>query len=277
MSVRHGFPTPRLNALRMGGAVISRNTVTRRSRGALFAVLLALAMPAHAQTQPDYAREKRWADEITPAILVGDPVQLELASGRRFLGIYAPAKPGGPAVVVVHGLGVHPDWNLVNALRSQLADQGYATLSIQMPVLAADAKAEQYSPLYPEAAERIGAAARFLRDKGHPKLAVVSHSLGARMANHYLERPAAAGVDAWVSIGITAPYTGTERLRVPVLDIYGERDFPSVRDNAGARAESLRGVRGSAQIEVPGADHFFAGHETELVRQIKSFLDRRLK
>jgi len=26
--------------------------------------------------QADYAREKRWADEITPAILVGDPVHL---------------------------------------------------------------------------------------------------------------------------------------------------------------------------------------------------------
>src|SRR5687768_5656452 len=85
-----------------------------------------VASPAFAQA--DYAREKRWADEITPAIIVGDAVQLELPGGRKFLGIYAPAKSGGPAVVVVHGLGVHPDWNLINALRSRLADQGYSTL-----------------------------------------------------------------------------------------------------------------------------------------------------
>jgi alpha/beta superfamily hydrolase len=50
-----------------------------------------------------------------------------------------------------------------------------------------------------------------------------------------------------------------------------------VRDNAGTRSESLRRVRGSGQIEVPGADHFFAGHEAELVRHIKRFLDQRLK
>jgi alpha/beta superfamily hydrolase len=243
----------------------------------LLTFTFAVLATAAALAQADYAREKRWADEITPAILVGDALQLDLPSGRKFLGIYAPAKPAAPAVVVVHGLGVHPDWNLINSLRSQLADQGYATLSIQMPVLAADAKAEQYAPVYPEAAERIAAAARFLRGKGHAKVAIVSHSLGARMANHYFEHATAPGADAWVSVGITAPYSGTERLRVPVLDIYGERDFPSVRDNAGARAQSLSRVRGSAQVEVPGADHFFAGHEIELTRQIKSFLDRRLK
>ena len=237
---------------------------------ATFATTAALA-------QADYAREKRWADEITPARLVGDAVQLELPQGRKFLGIYAPARATGPAVVVIHGLGVHPDWSLVNALRSRLADEGYATLSIQMPVLAADAKAEQYAPLFPEAAERIAAAVRFLRGKGHPRVAAVAHSLGARMANHYVESAGGAGVDAWVSVGITAPYTGTGAFRMPVLDIYGERDYPSVRDNAPRRAESLRRVRGSAQIEVRDADHFFNGHEAELVRHIKLFLDRSLR
>ena len=239
----------------------------------LAAALVAIA----AFAQADYGREKRWADEVTPSIIVGDAVQLELPAGRKFLGIYAPAKSGGPAVVVVHGLGVHPDWNLINALRSRLADQGYSTLSIQMPVMAADAKAEQYPPVFPEAADRLATAARFLRGKGHAKVAVVAHSLGARMANYYVERAAEPAFDAWVSVGITAPYSGAERFRLPVLDIYGERDFPAVRDNAGARAESLRRVRGSAQIEVPGADHFFAGHEAELVGHIKRFLDQRLK
>ncbi|MEA3154582.1 MAG: hypothetical protein QOK44_2171, partial [Betaproteobacteria bacterium] len=221
-------------------------------------IVLALA-PAIAFAQADYTREQRWADEIVPAILVGDAVQLELPSGRKFLGIYAAGRPAAPGVIVVHGLGVHPDWSLINALRSQLADQGYATLSIQMPVLASDAKAEQYAPLYPEAAERLAAAARFLRAKGHSKVAIVSHSLGSRMANHFLEQTAEPAVDAWVSIGLSGLYTDAERLKLPVLDIYGERDFVSVRDNAAARADRLRRVRGSAQIEVPGADHFFAG------------------
>jgi alpha/beta superfamily hydrolase len=33
-------------------------------------------------------------------------------------------------------------------------------------------------------------------------------------------------------------------------------------------------VRGSAQIRVAGADHFFYGVDNELVRNVKLFLDR---
>ena len=45
---------------------------------------------APASAQADYAREKRWADEITPGIVVGDAAWIELESGRKFLAIYAP-------------------------------------------------------------------------------------------------------------------------------------------------------------------------------------------
>jgi hypothetical protein len=51
---------------------------------AWLAVLLC-AWGFHAFAQADYAREQRWASEITPAILVGDPVQLALPAGRKFL------------------------------------------------------------------------------------------------------------------------------------------------------------------------------------------------
>jgi alpha/beta superfamily hydrolase len=62
-----------------------------------------------------------------------------------------------------------------------------------------------------------------------------------------------------------------------VLDLYGEKDYPAVLGNAAKRAALLRKIRGSAQVEVAGADHFFAGREDELVRQVRLFLDRRLK
>ncbi len=241
------------------------------------ALALCALAPAIAFAQADYAREKRWADEISPAILVGNAVGLELPSARRFLGIYAAGRPGGPGVIVVHGLGVHPDWSLINVLRSQLVDEGYATLSVQMPVLASGAKADQYPPVFPEAAERLAAAVEYLRRQGHTRIGIVSHSLGSRMTNYFLERATEPGVDAWVSIGLLDQYTGVERLRIPVLDIYGERDFATVRDNAAGRADRLRRIRGSAQIEVPAADHYFAGQEAALVRHVKLFLDQKLR
>lgn len=242
----------------------------------LLALLLALAsITCHAQA--DYAREQRWADEITPAILVGDPVQLAIPGGRKFLGIYAPNSKAQAGVVVVHGLGVHPDWGLINPLRSQLSEQGYATLSVQMPVLAADARGDRYPPLFPEAAARIAAAVRFLHDKGHKKVAIVSHSYGSRMTNVLLNQPDAPAITAWVSIGITGEYTGAETFRAPVLDLYGEKDFPEVLELAAKRAAAIQKVRGSAQVRVAGTDHFFNGMDDELVRNVKLFLDRTLR
>jgi len=243
----------------------------------LWLVLALLLAPALAFAQADYAREKRWADEITPAILVGDPVYLTLKSGRKFLAIYAPNPKTAAGVIVVHGRGVHPDAGLINPLRSQLSEQGYATLSVQMPVLAAEVPGEQYPPLFPEAAERLRAAVAFLRGKGMKKVAIVSHSLGSRMANYFLNHAGEMRVDAWVAIGILGEYTEPVTLRAPVLDLYGEHDFPVVLENAARRADALRKVRRSGQVQVAGADHFFAGRENELVRQIRLFLDLRLK
>lgn len=241
-----------------------------------FALLLALAsFHSFAQAaQPDYAREQRWAAEITPAILVGDPVQLVLPEGRKFLGIHAPNSKARAGVVVVHGLGVHPDWGLINPLRSQLAEQGYATLSVQMPVLAAELRADRYPPLLPEAAARIAVAVKFLQDKGHKKIAIVSYSFGSRMANVLLNQSDAPAIAAWVSIGIVGEYTKPETFKTPVLDLYGEKDFPEILELAAQRAAAIQKIRGSAQIRVAGADHFFNGMDKELVSTVKQFLDR---
>jgi dienelactone hydrolase len=232
--------------------------------------------PAPALAQADYAREQRWAEEITPAIVLGDPVYLE-AAGRKFLAIWTPVPKAAAGVIVVHGLGVHPDWGLINALRSQLAEQGYATLSVQMPVASKEVRADRYPPLFPEAAERLRAAVDFLRARGMKKVAIVGHSLGARMANHFLNQPGEARVDAWVAIGLPGAFTAPATLELPVLDIFGERDQPAVMEAAPARAGVLRNLRGSAQVRVAGADHFFTGMESGLTRRVSLFLGQRLK
>jgi predicted alpha/beta-hydrolase family hydrolase len=247
-------------------------------RLALIAGVIAalLLTPAICAAQADYVREQRWAEEITPGIVVGDPVFLE-AAGRRFLAIWTPGAKAAAGVIVVHGLGMHPDWGLINPLRSQLAEQGYATLSVQMPVASKEVRADRYPPLFPEAAERLRAAVGFLRAKGMKKTAIVSHSMGARMANHFLNRAGDARVDAWVAIGLQGEFTEPATLKAPVLDLYGELDQPAVIDGAPARAAVLRNLRGSGQVQVAGADHFFGGMESELVRRVRLFLDARLR
>lgn len=241
----------------------------------------ALAQPDYARDgnkAPDYAREKRWADEITPGLVVGDALYLAQKSGHKFLAIYTEVARARAAVITVHGVGVHPDWALIGALRSGLADHGYATLSVQMPVLAADARREDYFALFPDAADRLRNAVAFLKAKGYRNIAIACHSVAARMCNVFLAGTPDSGVNAWVSIGIVpAEFVEPGKLRLPVLDIYGERDFREVLQKADARAATLKTLKGSAQIEVAGADHYFAGSEPELLKQVRQFLDQKFR
>lgn len=242
----------------------------------LAGLALAWAMPASAS---DYVREKKWADEVTPAVLTGDPVWLELSSGHKFLTLYTEAEAAKAkakvGLILIHGMGVHPDWGLIGPLRQQLPEHGYATLSIQMPVLKADAKGDDYPATFDEAAERIKTAVAFMTAKGYRKVALVSHSMGSRMAARYLERNPESGVSAWVAIGASAALDYS-KLKIPVLDLYGENDLPQVLTTAKARAKGLQGHAGSAQRIVPKADHFFEGKDKPLLEAVQAFLDKTL-
>jgi pimeloyl-ACP methyl ester carboxylesterase len=179
-------------------------------------------------------------------------------------------------VIVVHGMGVHPDWNLIGVLRNGLADAGYTTLSIQMPVLGNDAKPEDYPPTFPEAAQRIEAACAFLQAKGYGKIALVSHSMGSRMSDYYLEHAQRPPIAAWVAIGLAGPYAGLGNARFPVLDLYGENDLPAVLQSAPVRGNALKNMAGAQQIMAPGTDHFFNDKDQELVATVRGFLDKNL-
>jgi pimeloyl-ACP methyl ester carboxylesterase len=238
----------------------------------LFAFLLfALGLPALAQ---DYEREKRWADQILPGLMVGEAVWLEQANGHKFLALYTVAdKPRG-AAIVAHGRGWSPDYELYGMIRTKLAEQGYTTLSIQLPVLGGGAKIGDYLPTYPDAAERFALAAKYLQDKGYQNIAIVSHSLGATMANQYLINTPDTPVKAWVFIGIINGLEEMFRIKIPVMDVFGSRDWEITQVGAYERKKQIDKVPGSEQIKVPNALHFFETQEDELVQIVTDFLDR---
>ena len=240
----------------------------------LFAFFLSLlfALPAWSA---DYARERKWADEVLPGVLTGDPVWLELSRGHKFLTLYTEAAHARAGVIVVHGMGVHPDWGLVGPLRQNLPERGYATLSVQMPVLKADAKGEDYPPTFDEAAERIQVALAFMKAKGYAKVALVTHSMGSRMTARFFERHPNAPVNAWVAIGASGPLD-YHTLKFPILDLYGENDLPQVLQHAQARAKGLTGHARSTQTVAPKADHFFEGRDAQLLGLVQNYLDKAL-
>lgn len=241
------------------------------------AVLGGAAGVASAQ---DYEREKRWAAEVIPALVVGDAVQIKASSGREFLGIYTEAKNAKAALVLVHGVGVHPDHGVIGILRTRLADLGYTTLSIQLPVQAKEAGVDDYYPkVFADAADRMARAAEWLRSKGQTRLVLISHSMGAWMANEYLDtQHAQTPYRAWVVMGLTGGYSWTmRRYKFPVLDVYGEKDLEPVMKAEGRRKGALDAGNGSRQVRIAGADHHYDKREAELTAAIDAFLRDAVK
>ena len=74
---------------------------------ATLASFLASSRSAVAQ---DYDREQRWADQILPALMVGDAVWLEQANGHKFLTLYTVAEKPRGALIIAHGRGWSPDY-----------------------------------------------------------------------------------------------------------------------------------------------------------------------
>lgn len=243
-------------------------------RTLLLCLCLLCATGASAQ---DHEREARWEKEILSTLVVGEAVYLTQGNGHRVLALYTRARTQGTergAVIIAHGRGWSPDYDLYGELRTRLADAGYTTLSLQMPVLPSTAKLGDYLPIYPDAVERFALAAAWLKGKGAKNIAIVSHSLGATMANHYLINTPATPVKAWVFLSIINGLEDMFRVQIPVLDVYADRDWDVTKVGADERRAQIMRIRGSEQHVVNNTEHFFEGKREELTQIITRFLDK---
>ncbi|GIT24635.1 MAG: hypothetical protein CM1200mP41_06790 [Gammaproteobacteria bacterium] len=112
----------------------------------VFCLGLGLAVSAS-----DVEKEGRWAEEVVDQLFDGEPVWL-LTDSVRFLGLHVVPESGhGGGLLILHGRGVHPDWpQVVNPLRVALAEAGWHTLSLQLPVLANGVPGPDYKALFPK-------------------------------------------------------------------------------------------------------------------------------
>ncbi|MCB1774821.1 MAG: DUF3530 family protein [Gammaproteobacteria bacterium] len=248
------------------------------SRLAACAAFLLLAEVGLAS---DLDKEKRWAEQVVDALLDGEAIELD--DGRHpFLAIETEsAEPSTRAAVIMHGTGVHPNWpTVVLPLRVGLAEAGWHTLSIQMPVLANEAEHAAYATIYDWVPGRIDAAVGHLRQAGFETVVLVAHSQGSTMAVYYLAGEHAP-VEGLVAVGMSGGIPGGPMdtlaqlpgVGLPVLDLYGSEDLPEVLASAAQRARQ-GGLTGAAysQVVVGGADHFFDGEEAELLDTVRQWL-----
>ena len=250
----------------------------------IFVFLIVVTLPT--AFAANLVREARIAAEIEEAIIDGDIVWLQDGE-HEFLSVYrrTDIDPMRGAAIVLHGRGAHPEWNdVVRPLAADLPDYGWDTLAIQLPVAAADAPVRDWAELVPEASPRIAAALAFLRERRISNVVLIAHSMGCRMATNHLSTSAPAEVKALVLIGMSANrnerQTGAlgelRKLKVPILDIYGERDLDSVLSSAKERRLAAQDAGNSAytQAEIAGADHFFTGIDDQLASRVRAWLAR---
>ena len=250
----------------------------------LVAGLVAATLSSSDAVAQDIERERRLEAEIVDTILDGEPVHLD-ADGHAFLAIHTEADGDEPrkAVIVLHGRGFHPDWPEVAApLRIELPAHGWDTLSLQMPVLAKSARYYDYVPILPASFPRIRAGIEYLRERGVRSIVLAAHSCGVHMAMAYVRSLGDAEFDGFIGIGMGATDYGQPMrepfplaaMSVPVLDLFGDEDYPAVQREAPNRLAAIReaGHSRSVQRIVPGAEHYFRDMDDELVEAVAEWL-----
>ncbi len=244
----------------------------------VFAVINTLAIAS------DYKKEQRWANQIVDYLIDGDAQWLTV-NQHKFLSIYTQAQtlPATGAAIIIHGSGVHPNWEeVILPLRTALPEKGWSTLSIQMPVLANDADYSEYANVFIEVTPRIEAAIQYLQKKGIKHIVIIAHSLGSTMSAYYLSSNPKPQVQAFVAIGM--PGTSKDvrmnnikslaKINIPVLDLYGSNDLSSVIDSAKARKQAAANNPHYSQHMSNGANHFFSDNNAELIKLVSNWLNK---
>ena len=103
------------------------------------------------------------------------------------------------------------------------------------------------------------------------------------MAMLWMEQHGDSGINAFVGIGMGATdYKQPMRhpfpfasIAIPVLDLYGEEDFPAVHRMAPERLDLMnKGVNPlSRQIVSTGADHYFTDSSDQLTEEVSTWQD----
>lgn len=281
-------------------------------RHAKYILLSCVALCFHQAYATDADLEKKWSDELVKTAAEGEVVWLDIPGGK-FLSLYREDTTGSPqgATIILHSLGTHPNWpEVIAPLRKALPGYGWATLSLQMPVMPMNEPLDRHVSLFDEMPARIQSAVNYLQGKGINNIVLIGHGLGATMGAAYLAANEESGIKAFVGISMVAykdldprmnSPASLEKIKLPVLDIYGGRDLDNVRLTSTARANAARksgtsvaenqeltpfkqsataqaafskksGFIAFRQFEIPGADHSFTGFEDLLSKRIIGWL-----
>ena len=233
----------------------------------------------------DLERERQIANDLVSKKQVGEPVWLGNDS-KAFLGLLSKTPFGtqDTVIILIHGMGAHPDWpDVIGPLRQSLPENKVSVISIQMPVLALDAPVSEYGMTFVESARRIKITVEYLYELGFTRIILAGYSFGAVTAAYYLINEKQHGVSALIIISMLAmkflnpsvePELLLEKIDIPVLDIYAENDLYevlyAVPDRRLAVHKSVN--HQFKQVEIKDSGHTYVRYERELLNAILNWL-----
>ena len=250
-------------------------------------VLYCVSLPALAAAYTDY--ETEISTTLSQRVPAQEVVWLN-AAGRKFISLYLVPAAGTVrgAVIIAHGMGAHADWpEVIAPLRTRLPDSGWATLSLQMPILPPGAPLADYGRTIKDSSQRLNAAVRYLRQHGFINLVFIGYGFGAALIADFLAHNPVKGFNAFVAISAQSHDFLNPRLKllndlesidVPVLDVYAGRDRGKVVKQADDRRLAGRKNSGHIydQIMIIDADRFYTGVEKALISGICGWLDTKV-
>lgn len=255
----------------------------------MYACLILPAARAPADVW-DGEKEKQVAERLLAEIDNADVIWLKPLFSDEFPAIFTSAGPYAhdTAIILLHGMGGHPDWPVViSPLRRYLKLHHWTTLSIQLPVLEAGRSPSDYGKTLQVSGLRIQRAIEYLATRHYGKIVLLGYGFGAATAVATMAREEESSVDGLIGVSMLARkfldpgIDLTELLgktRVPVLDVFAENDKPAVINNADDRRLAARknGHSGFMQVIVEDTDHYYSGHEQALLEKILHWLETEI-
>lgn len=209
------------------------------------------------------------------------------ARGKKRLG----------AIILVHDIGEHQDWNgAVHILRNQLPNHGWASLSIPnlldslSPVENTKKSSEpssqqddQDSPTKQAKpnTQNFKSAISFLQNKAYGNIVLVCEGFAANQCLGFLQKNRSGAVKAIIAINSKTllPSTNPEGMSyllkdnpLPFLEILPELSFDKKLAKLNIRAAQKNGRASFEQTIVPGAFHDFNKQEGYLIKKVRGWL-----
>jgi len=237
----------------------------------------------------DELRELRYAEQIESSFATGKVSWLQV-KGKKFLSLYTETEEIDSlgTVIILHPMDGHPDQSkLIKPLRTYLPEHGWATLSLQLPVLGIEAAETEYYSLFENANARIQAAIDFLLEAKIKNIVIVGYGLGGVMAVYYLKENAnKTEVKGLVTISLAVPHSNQKQAQVidfiagielPFYDIFTDFDLPEVTSSARKRRLAAKENPAYRQVKIAAERHMLPRDQRLVIKRVYSWINRTFR